>query len=579
MAWYEKVTKPIRGLLKLDEKPKINEGLETLQEYKDRWRSIYIIYFTMFLISLGFSIIVTGVWPYLNKLDPTAGKEFMGWVVAANPLGQMIFSPLVGWWSNRLGSIRIPLISSLIIFTVSSAMYSSLELFDNHRKYLMVFSRFLVGVSSANIAACRSYLSAATTVSERTKAVSMISLAQVLGFVIGPAIQVAVVPLGTDGVWLIKDKLKLDMYTASGWINVFLSVVNIYLFFPSMFKEFKIATKEAMKKSGTDNEKDTWKMYKPSYFAAWSLLVAFFVIVFNFMLLETLGTPVTMDQFAWSDSTSLKNMGILMCVGAVLAIATFASIAPLSKRYSEVTIMIWGGFLFMVLGRLTYIPFMNDPPQMFDNPLKVNLSLYCKLRDKNATFDIISQTVDLNYISTTLLNRNITFDVDVTDTNTLHAITLNCGDDLLGCPSTQEWCTYTPAMTLTQFILGYILTAFGYPIGVTLIQTLFSKVLGPRPQGVWMGLMTGSGCLSRVMGPVFVTFIYEEYGTVWTFSLTTVMMAVCLLWLLLFANKLLPKDSFNVDEEEGRELKEVGKFVSVALDEQQETEPLKTIES
>lgn len=68
MAWYEKVTKPIRGLLKLDEKPKINEGLETLQEYKDRWRSIYIIYFTMFLISLGFSIIVTGVWPYLNKV-------------------------------------------------------------------------------------------------------------------------------------------------------------------------------------------------------------------------------------------------------------------------------------------------------------------------------------------------------------------------------------------------------------------------------------------------------------------------------------------------------------------------------
>lgn len=94
-----------------------------------------------------------------------------------------------------------------------------------------------------------------------------------------------------------------------------------------------------------------------------------------------------------------------------------------------------------------------------------------------------------------------------------------------------------------------------------------------------MGLMTGSGCLSRVMGPVFVTFIYEEYGTVWTFSLTTVMMAVCLLWLLLFANKLLPKDSFNVDEEEGRELKEVGKFESVTLDEQQETEPLKTIES
>lgn len=69
---------------------------------------------------------------------------------------------------------------------------------------------------SANVAACRSYLSAATKYSERTKAVSMISLAQVLGFVVGPAIQAAVVPLGDEGVWLIVDKLKLNMYTATG---------------------------------------------------------------------------------------------------------------------------------------------------------------------------------------------------------------------------------------------------------------------------------------------------------------------------------------------------------------------------
>lgn len=68
----------------------------------------------------------------------------------------------------------------------------------------------------ANVAACRSYLSAATKYSERTKAVSMISLAQVLGFVIGPAIQAAVVPLGDEGVWLVTHKLKLNMYTATG---------------------------------------------------------------------------------------------------------------------------------------------------------------------------------------------------------------------------------------------------------------------------------------------------------------------------------------------------------------------------
>ncbi|CAH0552806.1 unnamed protein product [Brassicogethes aeneus] len=571
MAWYEKVTKPIREMLKSEKSTKCQEGLETPEEYKERWRSIYIIYFTMFLISLGFSIIVTGVWPYLDKLDPTAGKEFMGYVVAANPFGQMIFSPLVGWWSNRLGSIRIPLILSLTIFAISSATYSSLELFENHRKYIMVFSRFLVGVSSANVAACRSYLSAATTVSERTKAVSMISLAQVLGFVIGPAIQAAVVPLGNDGVWLIKDQLKLDMYTASGWINVFLTLINIYLFFPSMFIEHKIASREAMQKSGTNNEKDTWKMFKPSYFAAWTLLVAFFVILFNFMILETLGTPLTMDQFAWSKRDSLKYMGILMSVGAVLSIFTFALIAPLTKKFNEVKVMIWGGFLFMVLGRLAYIPFMNDPPQVYDNSFKVNLTLVCTFWIKNHTINEMTETINLNFLKNSLSLHNRTFNYhSIQNEEELKYLTLNCGDDLLGCPSTQQWCTYTPAMTLTQFIVGYLLTAFGYPIGVTLIQTIFSKILGPRPQGVWMGLITGSGCLSRVMGPVFVTYIYEEYGTVHTFILTTVMMAACLLWLTLFTKSLVPKD---LVVNEGRELNEIHKFVSVDL--QQEIIPLK----
>jgi ceroid-lipofuscinosis MFS transporter 7 len=55
--------------------PKESDSLETPQEKKERIISIRIIYFTMFLMSLGFSIILTGVWPYLNKVSnfPTVG--------------------------------------------------------------------------------------------------------------------------------------------------------------------------------------------------------------------------------------------------------------------------------------------------------------------------------------------------------------------------------------------------------------------------------------------------------------------------------------------------------------------------
>lgn len=165
MTWPEKFRNFFKSSSSNPE-PGFDESLETAEQYRQRWRSIYVVYFTMFIMSLGFSIIVTGVWPYLDKvlplylkqchlsymrfiqLDPTAGKEFMGFIVAANPFGQMIFSPLVGWWSNKLGSIRIPLIVSLLVFTGASAIYSCLELFGSNVKHWMLWSRFLVGVSS-----------------------------------------------------------------------------------------------------------------------------------------------------------------------------------------------------------------------------------------------------------------------------------------------------------------------------------------------------------------------------------------------------------------------------------------------
>lgn len=43
--------------------------LETEDEKKTRLLSLKIIYFTMFLMTLGFSIILTGIWPYLDKVN------------------------------------------------------------------------------------------------------------------------------------------------------------------------------------------------------------------------------------------------------------------------------------------------------------------------------------------------------------------------------------------------------------------------------------------------------------------------------------------------------------------------------
>lgn len=176
----------------------------------------------------------------------------MGYVVASNPFGQMLFSPLFGYWGNKIKSVRVPLFCSIAIFCVASAIYSSLEFFPSTTvKYWMLLSRFLVGVGSgifesneqnvfiidivltANITLCRSYLSDSTRLAERTGAVSMVSLAQVLGFIVGPALQAIVTPLGDKGLSYLPG---LNMYTAAGWLNVFMAIGNFCLFLPVFFK-------------------------------------------------------------------------------------------------------------------------------------------------------------------------------------------------------------------------------------------------------------------------------------------------------------------------------------------------------
>lgn len=532
------------------EEKKFPDELETAEEYKLRWRSIHIIYFTMFLMSLGFSIVLTGVWPYLDKLDPTAGKAYMGYVVGANPFAQMIFSPLVGWWSNRLGSIRFPLLATLLVFAMANVVYSSLELFPDGRKYWMLGSRFLVGVSSANVAALRSYLSAATRLSERRKAISMLSLAQVLGFIVGPAIQAAVVPFGNDGFWIIPNHLKLNMYTATGWLNVLLALGNFCLFLPSIFHEHKVAEREAaLKQASSSSQKVESQVPK---IAAWSLIVFHFVLVFNFMIMETLGSSVAMDQFAFTKAQAISFMGIMMSIGAGLSCICFVIIHPLCQRFGEMNVMIWGGFLLMSIGRFFYIPMSPSSPLTFNEDFRLevlkNLTL-CK--DDIKANPVAWNVTEAQLESTKFLNGLCNY------------------EEIVGCPNSQEWCLNTNAILLPQFIIGSIIGTVGFPLGLTLLQTLFSKILGSRPQGVWMGYMTGSGSLSRVLGPVLMTYIYTRFGPNWTFGVTAVMLSCSTIYLWVYS------DHFVSPEGSKKEQSKLLESKPIVINGDQESEKIK----
>lgn len=51
-----------------------------------------------------------------------------------------------------------------------------------------------------------------------------------------------------------------------------------------------------------------------------------------------------------------------------------------------------------------------------------------------------------------------------------------------GCPIEQAWCLYTPVIHLAQFLTAAVLVGLGYPACNVMSYTLYSKILGPKPQ-------------------------------------------------------------------------------------------------
>ncbi|XP_055528938.1 major facilitator superfamily domain-containing protein 8-like isoform X2 [Wyeomyia smithii] len=475
--------------LKQPEKERIL-GLETQAEYRQRWISIRVLYFTGYLMFLAFGIVATGIWPYLKSLEPSVSKVFLAYVFAVPPLGQLIFSPFIGWWTNKLSSIRVPILLLSTIFTIGNVLYAVLGEFEDHREYILLLSRALVGVGTSAVTICRAYISAATRVSERTKTISYMALAQSLGLMVGPIFQSAFAELGENGFSFLG-WFQVNMYTVAGWICAILGLINMVLLMPSIFVDSPIAVKEAMKSQGAATAKETWKSVQLQYFSITTMVVAFSLLMFAYVGYQTLLSPVALDQFGWTNEESLFYLGILMTAGALISCVLFLLLDPLCKRFGETNVLVYGAMFALFLSQLLMIPVGTQT---------------------------ISESVDS-------VNGTI------------------------GCPVSQEWCQSIPPVSIAQFTVSYTLLCVSFSIGTTLSQAVFSKLLGPRPQGTWMALLTCAGSAARIVGPASVT-VYVILGTYWTFGASAVLSGLIFLWMWVYRNSLSPTQPAPVEAAE-----------------------------
>nr|XP_020011775.1 major facilitator superfamily domain-containing protein 8 isoform X2 [Castor canadensis] len=397
------------------------DGTESEEHYKSRWRSIRVLYLTMFLSSVGFSIVIMSIWPYLQKIDQTADASFLGWVIASFSLGQMVASPIFGLWSNYRPR-KEPLIVSIFISVAANCLYAYVHVPASHNKYYMLVARGLVGFGAGNVAVVRSYIAGATSLQERTSSMANTSTCQALGFILGPA--------NTDEVQIPQGNIDQVAVVATN--------------------------------------------------------VLFFVVLFIFALFETILTPLTMDMYAWTQEQAVLYNGIILAALGVEAVLIFVGVKLLSKKIGERVILL-GGLILVWVGFFILLPWGNQLPKIQWEDLHNNSV-------PNTTFGEII----------TGLWKSPGGGHDARPT---------------GCPVDQAWCLYTPVIHLAQFLTSAVLIGVGYPACNVMSYTLYSKILGPKPQGVYMGWLTASGSAARILGPVFISHVYTYLGPRWAFSL------------------------------------------------------------
>ncbi|XP_072232496.1 major facilitator superfamily domain-containing protein 8 [Leuresthes tenuis] len=469
------------------------------EDYRSRWRSIRVMYFTMFLSSVGFTIVITSLWPYLQKIDSSADASFLGWMVAAYSLGQMVASPIFGLWSNHRPR-REPLVCSIFINLSANIYYAYAYLPKTNNKYHVLMSRVFVGFGAGNVAVVRSYVAGATSLKERTGAMANMSACQALGFILGPALQACLLFIGEQGVTVNFIELQLNMYTTPALLAAALGLINILLVF-LVLKEHHVDEDGRHIRAINYTSEDRVDIIEESgesidQMAVLTSNILFFIVMFIFAVFETISTPLSMDMFAWTRREAVLYNGIIMCGIGFESILVFVAVKVAAQRFGDRPVLL-AGFSIVFCGFIILLPWGNHYPKIQWADLKNNSMLSQMSAATNGTLEPT------------------------------------------GCPYEQTWCQYIPAIHLAQYLSSDVLIGVGYPACNVMSYTLYSKILGPKPQGVYMGWLTASGSGARTLGPVFVSHVYTILGPRWAFSLICSMVVGAVILLISTYHRLI----------------------------------------
>ena len=301
---------------------------------RNRRRNLYILSFTLFVVMLGFGLVIPIIPFYMESMG--AGGIEMGLLVTVYAVMRLIFGPLWGALSDRIGRKPVLMIGVL--------GYGITMLFFGFatKLWMMFLARALSGVlSSATSPTTMAYIGDSTESKDRSKGMGILGAVIGIGTILGPA----------AGGFLGSVSYSTPFFIAAGMS--FLALLLVWTLLPESLPVSQRGKKQERQKVGLKEFRQI--LFSPlgvlfCLTALASLAMASFSGIFGLYALQ---------KFAYG--TQMVGV-IMMAVGLVSVLTQGLLIGPLSKQYGEVRIIQSSLFLtavgFLLISLSHSMPFL-----------------------------------------------------------------------------------------------------------------------------------------------------------------------------------------------------------------------------
>lgn len=302
--------------------------------------ALRVILFVAFVDLVGFGLIIPLQAVYAKRLGAN-GLTF-GLLIGIYAVMQLVFNPLLGRWSDRVGRRRVLLIS----MAGSVLSHTLLGVADLSQSLPLLFlARTLDGITGANIATAQAYIADVTTSENRAKGMGLFGAAFGLGFVVGPAIGAGLAALGRS----VTGPVTGTAWPAFGAAAIaFVALLLVWRLLPEPTKS----------RDASETPKGLFDMGK--LWAAMShprlreLFVVVFFATFAFVLLEVSFIFLCTDRFGVNET----GAGLLFAyTGVLMIIVQGGMVGRLVPRFGESRLLSVAPFITAVgFIMLSFVP-------------------------------------------------------------------------------------------------------------------------------------------------------------------------------------------------------------------------------